>query len=130
LDDIFESVDDNYYYDQLKKVKIKFFEVMDNDFNTPDALATIFNYIRELNRALDGKKISKQVSKSILNFFGDIETIFGFDFKSGTSKDVRTNELLDVIVEVREELRKRKDWELADLIRSKLKDLNIILEDK
>ena len=130
LDDVSESTDyDNYYEDQLKKFKIKFFEAMDNDFNTPHALATLFNYIREVNKALDDNKISKQVSKSILNFLKDIETIFGLDFKSDALDD-RTNELLDVIIGVREELRKKKDWELADLIRSKLKDLNIILEDK
>ncbi len=131
LSDISESEDyDNYYKDQLNKNKIKFMEAMDNDFNTPDALATLFNYIRKLNKALDNNKISKKVSKSILNFLRDIEIIFGLNFKKQNLKEDNSNELLDIIVGVREELRKKKDWENADLIRSKLKELNIILEDK
>lgn len=126
-----ESKDeDNYYYEQLERVKIKFFKSMDNDFNTPDALAIIFNFIREINRAIDDDKISRQVSKDIMYFLKDIESIFGLEYTKGTVMDDRTSELLGIVVDVREELRNKKDWELSDLIRSRLKDLDIILEDK
>ena len=120
---------DNYYRNKLSNVKSKFFEAMDNDFNTPDAISIIFNLIRDINRGLDDKTISKLVLYDVLRFFKDVEVIFGLDFSSETYDD-RTSDLLEVIVEVREKLREKKDWELADSIRSKLKELDIILEDK
>lgn len=122
--------EDNYYRDKLDKAKTKFFKAMDNDFNTPDALSTIFNFIRDINRGVDDKNISQKVLQDISGFFMDIEMIFGINFTDRTSDDDRTDDLLQLIVEVREKLRERKDWELADSIRTKLKELNINLEDK
>lgn len=115
---------------KLAEIKEGFLEAMDNDFNTPDALSIIFNYIRDVNRELDGGNISKSVLKDIKSFLTDFEAIFGIDFSKKICTDDKTNDLLDVIVDIREKLRQKKDFELADLIRSKLKDLDFVLEDK
>lgn len=56
--------------------------------------------------------------------------IFGLKLTNKICIDDKTNDLLEVIVEVRGKLREKKEWELSDLIRSKLGDLDIILEDK
>ena len=122
--------EDSYYEDKLDKAKTKFFKAMDNDFNTPDALSTIFNFIRDINRGVDDKTISQKVLQDISGFFMDVEMIFGINFTDRTIGDDRTDDLLQLIVEVREKLRERKDWELADSIRTKLKELDINLEDK
>lgn len=115
---------------KLAEIKVEFLDAMDNDFNTPDALSIIFNYIRDVNRELDAENISKSVLKDIRSFLMDFEAIFGIDFSRKICTDDKTNDLMDVIVDVREKLREKKDFELADLIRSKLKDLDFILEDK
>lgn len=115
---------------KLAEIKVEFLDAMDNDFNTPDALSIIFNYIRDVNRELDAENISKSVLKDIRSFLMDFEAIFGIDFSRKICTDDKTNDLLDVIVDIREKLREKKDFELADLIRSKLKDLDFILEDK
>lgn len=116
--------------DKLTEIKNKFTGAMDNDFNTPDALSIIFNYIRDVNREIDANNISKYVLTEIKTFLMEFGAILGLDFSGRICADDKTRDLLEVIVEVREELREKKDWELADLIRSKLKELDFILEDK
>ncbi|HTX61009.1 MAG TPA: cysteine--tRNA ligase [Methanobacterium sp.] len=121
---------DDDYNNKLTAVKKKFFDALDNDFNTPDALSILFNFIRDINKGIDNENISKNILKDISCFIKDIETIFGISFYSEDFAEDKIEDLLEVVVEVREKLRERKDWELSDLIRSKLKDLDINLEDK
>ena len=59
----------------------------------------------------------------------DFGAIFGLDFSSRIRADDKTKDLLEVIVGVREKLREKKEWELSDIIRSRLRDLDINLED-
>ena len=129
--DIAESNEkDEDYNNKLITAKNEFLNAMDNDFNTPDALSILFNFIRDINRGIENKIISKLVLIEVKDFLNEVGTIFALDFSSKTCTDNRTKDLLEVIVEVRGKLRERKEWELSDLIRSKLKDLNINLEDK
>ena len=129
--DIPETINnDNELNDKLTETKNQFIEAMDNDFNTPEALSIIFNYIRDVNRELDIDNISKSMLKTIKNFLIKTGSILGVDFSGKVYTDDKSEDLLDVIVEVRNKLREKKDWELSDLIRSKLKELDIILEDK
>jgi cysteinyl-tRNA synthetase len=103
---------------------------MDNDFNTPNALSVIFNLIRDVNRGIDNKNISKNSLIYVKNLLIEFGEILGFEFSIKPSVDDKTNDLIKVMVEVREKLRERKDWELSDLIRSRLGEIDIILEDK
>jgi cysteinyl-tRNA synthetase len=122
-----EDVD---YKDKLLDAQNEFLEAMDNDFNTPHAFSVIFNFIRDINRGINNGNISKDVLMDVKNFLIEFGDILGFDFSSKIVADDKTADLVEVIVEIRKKLRERKDWELSDLIRSKLKDLDIILEDK
>ncbi|HEY0196390.1 MAG TPA: cysteine--tRNA ligase [Methanobacterium sp.] len=115
---------------KLDIIKNKFTGAMDNDFNTPEALSAIFNYIRDVNRELDTNNVSKSLLTEIKAFLMEFGNVLGMDFSRRVCADDKTRDLLEVIVEVREKLREKKDWELADLIRSKLKELDFILEDK
>lgn len=129
--DIPQSNDNNTdLKDKLTVIKNQFIEAMDNDFNTPDALSVIFNYIRDVNRELDEGNISKSILTRIKNFLMEFGTVIGIDFKRRICADNKTRDLLEVIVEVREKLREKKDWKLSDHIRNKLKELDFILEDK
>ncbi len=118
------------YNNKLRDAKNKFLKAMDNDFNTPDALSVIFNFIRDINRGINNGDISKNVLIEVKKFLMEVGDILGFDFSRKTGADDKTTDLVEVMVEIREKLRERKDWELSDLIRSKLRDLDIILEDK
>jgi len=72
---------------------------MDNDFNTPDALSVIFNYIRDVNRELDEGNISKSILTRIKNFLMEFGVVIGIDFKRRICADNKTRDLLEVIVE-------------------------------
>jgi cysteinyl-tRNA synthetase len=124
-----ENGNDEDYLKLLEYTKKEFLDAMDNDFNTPIALSALFNLIRDVNKGINEEKISKQVFnkvKELLNEFGDI---LGLTFSVESTKS-DSDELVNILVDVREKLRKNKDYELADEIRNKLKDAGINLEDK
>ncbi len=62
--------------------------------------------------------------------FNEFENILGLKFSVESSKDDSTDELVNILVDIREKLRENKNYELADEIRSRLRDIGINLEDK
>jgi cysteinyl-tRNA synthetase len=132
--DLSESGENDLELDKiLLETRKKFLEAMDNDLNTPLALSSIFDFIRKVNRDINQSKVSKNSLNSIKNLLIEFGDIFGFNF---SRKEVKENdkefnqELIDILIDVREKLREKKEWELADNIRSKMGDLDIILEDR
>lgn len=123
------SSEDEYFIGLLDDYRTKFLESMDNDFNTPEALAHIFNFVKELNKALDDKRPSEKVFKDIISFFNDFGEIMGFDLAGKSNDGDISGELLDIIKDVRQKLRENKEWELSDDIRGRLNDLGIDVED-
>lgn len=114
----------------LRETRDNFLDAMDNDYNTPFALSSLFDFIREINRDINDSIISKETLKNIKKFLQEIGDILGFNFLLKESHDDLTEELVDLLTGVREKLRQKKEWELSDEIRSKLGDLDIVLEDK
>jgi len=114
--------------------KARFLESMDNDFNTPYALRAVFDMLREVNRRINEKTISQRGLEDAsfqLREFGEILGL-GF-FASGNkpaekAEDV-TGNLIEVLTETRQKLREKKEWQLADEIRARLNELNIVIED-
>ena len=131
--DISESGENDHGLDKiLLETRKNFLEAMDNDLNTPLALSFIFDLMRKVNQEINQSKVTKISLNRIKNLLIEFGDIFGFDFsrKEVKKKDKEFNKgLIDIIIEVREKLREKKEWELADDIRSKLGDLDIILED-
>ncbi len=103
---------------------------MANDFNTPNALATLYEYVKFINLQLEKHILSRAdiiYSKetllnmcSVLGLFQDIQ-------ERKLSLDVE--EMLKLLLDVRRELRRRGLYELADEIRSRLNTLGIVVED-
>lgn len=127
--DTLDSDEDNI--GKLYEFKAEFLDAMDNDFNTPLALSSLFEFIRDVNREINHKNLSKKSVKEIKNLITEFGKILGFNFydtKIGGS-DVQDG-LIEILKDTREKLRQKKEWELADDIRSKLGDLGINLEDK
>jgi cysteinyl-tRNA synthetase len=136
IDELFQSnisesnENDIRYTNLLLNAKRDFLDNMNNDFNTPNALSVIFNLIREVNRGVDEGNISKNSLIYVKNLLIEFGKILGFEFYVKSCVDDKTEDLVEVMVDVREKLRERKDWELSDLIRSRLREIDIILEDK
>ena len=117
--------------DELNSFKTEFFEAMDNDFNTPIALSGLFEFTHKVNKALADNEISKETLLSIVSTFKTLEDILGFPIiVSDEAASDLSNELLEIITDVRQDLRAKKDWDLADKIRDDLAELDISLEDK
>lgn len=129
--DIPETGKHDAKHDQLlRETRENFSEAMDNDFNTPFALSSLFDFIRDMNREINELNISKNTLINIKEFITEIGDILGFEFVLNKSHGDATDELVDILTDVREKLRKKKDYELSDEIRSKLNDLNIVIEDR
>ena len=115
----------------VNEFKNEFFDAMNNDFNTPIALSSLFDFTHKLNKSLNDNAISKDSLKIILDTFEEVEDILGFSVVpvNDSSSDL-SDELLTLITDVRQELRAKKEWDLADKIRHELASLDINLEDK
>lgn len=119
----------------LKKMRTRFIHDMDDDFNTPAALSFIFEAVKKANlllregRSLDGS--SQQVllkTREKIKNLGDILGLFQKEEKKRLGEQEK--KLIEILVNIREKLREKKDWKLADEIRKKLDELGIELEDK
>lgn len=115
----------------LHETRQKFMNAMDNDFNTPSALSVLFEFTREINRIINHGELSNETLKKVNIFFIEVGDILGFNFSPEVSpeNDI-TGELVDIITEVRDKLRQKKDWEISDEIRDRLSILDILLEDE
>jgi cysteinyl-tRNA synthetase len=115
-----KALDAQPYYD-------RFIEAMDDDFNTPQALATLFDLARDMNKAEEsGMDASK--AREMLKELGGL---LGLTFKEGgTVVDPELEARVNQLIEARANARKAKDWQRADEIRDEIAALGIILEDK
>ena len=116
-----------------KKVRAGFEKAMNDDFNTPAALAEIFTFIREIN-TLASDVGGAAVLREAYSVLSELVGILGVDLESSESEDASgTSETLKGIVEflleIREDARKAKDFAQADKIRDRLGELGITIAD-
>ncbi len=109
----------------LEAIKNSFVGAMDDDLNTADALAAIFDAVRELNTALLGSKPSKEIIDFGYSLLLDMCGVLGISPKKEESLDQKVQELIDK----RQKARAAKDWKTSDEIRDTLKAMGIVLED-
>lgn len=112
---------------QAETTRRAFEEAMDDDFNTSAALAALFDLVRAINTARDQGATQAQLQPA-QDTLRELTGVLGLrlEKKEGKADAVPFIELL---IEVRNELRKQKLWTLSDLIRDRLKALGIQLED-
>jgi len=102
----------------------KFIEAMDDDFNSAQALATLFDLTREINRAHSEGFDAQQAQQTLSELAG----ILGLTLEEGEIK-LEAEPFIELLISIRNELRRDKQWQLADKIRSSLGELGIALED-
>ena len=112
-----------------------FESAMDDDFNTAKALGALFELVKRANllkdRALKEGKITKAEKLSFreaVEFVENALRTLGFKLERERESGLE-EKLIELLIEVRGELRKKKEFQLADLIRDRLKELGIALED-
>ncbi|MCF3653374.1 MAG: cysteine--tRNA ligase [Aigarchaeota archaeon] len=118
---------------RIEEAKKKFISAMEDDFNTPRALAEIHALIRSANAYISGHaKHDKLVLKSYYDAILELSHVLGLLQKYRPSKlraQAEVKEVLDILLEVREELRRRRIYDISDRIRDRLAEIGIIVED-
>lgn len=114
---------------ELEAFRKEFYEAMEDDFNTPRALAALVKFAKAVDSRVS-EKTAKEELEEILKLFKEFFSILGLFEKGEERGDGETVAgLINLILEVREELRRRGDWELADRIRSGLREMGFAVED-
>lgn len=105
--------------------KQKFIDAMDDDLNTADAIAAIFDIVYIANTEITSAS-GKEAIELALSLIRELGSVLGlFEKETKKSLDAEVEEL----IKKREEARKVKNWAEADAIRDKLKEMNIVLKD-
>ncbi|MFH0924674.1 MAG: cysteine--tRNA ligase [bacterium] len=120
----------------------RFAEAMNDDINTPVAIALLFDIVKEINLQVDKiqrEECSKTALEKTVNALEELGEVLGLGFKNRRERDVLLKKKLkekgsspeDVerLVADRYKARKNKDWTLADTLRNQLVDIGIQLDD-
>ena len=112
---------------QAGAVHQAFTSAMDDDFNTAGAVAALFELVKAINTARDADATDEQL-KPAQATLRELSGVFGLRLadKKGSGE---TDGFINLLVEVRTEIRKQKLWALSDLIRDRLKALGVKIED-
>lgn len=121
------------FLEQVEQSLARFEEAMDDDFNTAMAIGVLFDLTREINTFLRQPDLSsgdRAVLARAREVFTTITGVLGLiPHEEETDQEGLVKELLHLIIEVRQEVRAKKDYALADKIRDRLGELGFILED-
>ena len=126
-----EIVTDHEFIDMITKFDEKFEYAMEDDLNTPMALATIFDQIRETNKYIDNNGKSLGVKASYTSLKKKLVDVIGIEIEydnKGATNDL-TDKLIELLLNLRKEARETKNFPLSDKIRDKLKAIGIEIKD-
>ena len=118
--------------DQILTLEKKCYEAMNDDFNTPILIANLFDYVKIINSIKKGTlKINiddlKKLQSIFKTFFVEILGFKPIEEKANSKEKI--NEIMKLILELRSNAKKNKDWDSADLIREKLQKAGIEVKD-
>lgn len=109
----------------IKNTKLEFENKMDDDFNTPEALAALFNFIRLVNASIAESSLDRRSAERVLSFLSEVDEIFGI---VPSAESPIPDNVSQMVIE-RERLRKEKAWLEADKVRDELQNLGYSVED-
>jgi len=119
--------DESSTVSRLKEAQDEFYKAMDDDFNTPAALTAYVKIVALAEEQL--KMPAPQVAKAILEGLQELGSILGVLEAQGASQE-RLSELANLLMELRTELRAKKQYDLADSIRQRMVSMGLIVEDE
>jgi cysteinyl-tRNA synthetase len=139
----FEPGDDALLKD-VARHRDRFLDAMDDDFNTGGAMGDVFELLRRLNKFIDDEKLEKKEAQTpaklaalrrgttVLCELGRVLGLFREPpvEKLAGGEDELVGKLMDLLIELRAEVRKKKDFATADTIRKRLGEIGVVLEDR
>ena len=111
---------------QMEARKQQFIEAMDDDLNTADGLAAVFELVRDINVSVL-QSGSKALIADAIKLFDELTDVLGIVYPHEQADDLDAE--VEKMIEARQAARKAKNWAEADRIRDELKDKGIVLED-
>ncbi|HJD18727.1 MAG TPA: cysteine--tRNA ligase [Candidatus Fournierella excrementavium] len=114
----------NLLAEKAAAAKVKFNTAMDDDLNTPDALAAVFELVKDINTL--GADASVDALKAAATTFDELTGVLGLLYNRKT--DEIPAEVMD-LVNQRAEAKKAKDWPTADALRAKITEMGYVVED-
>ena len=117
---------DDAVIEGFSKYREQFIAAMDDDLNTADAIAAIFELVRDINTNVVGKGSSKKLCEAAVGIFDELTDVLGLVYNRKTEE---LDDDIEKLIEARTQARKDKNWAEADRIRDELKARGIVLED-
>ena len=120
---------------KAEALRKEFYEAMDDDFNTALAISQMFALSKEINiyyqEVTNGTKAFDAADfKKVADIYAEMAEIIGiFEQQAKAEDDGLTDKLMEIIITLRQDARKEKNWAVADKIRDALKDAGVVLED-
>jgi len=128
--------------EEVKALREKFLGAMDDDFNTAIAMATLFDFVRTANKFIDQQGLEKKASPeslatldAMMLVLRELTGTLGIFLKEPQAKTGGADEglvakLMELVIEIRARARAGKDFATADLVRNKLTEAGVVLEDR
>ncbi len=130
LDFAIKNASDGELGDDLKamldKRQAQFIEAMEDDLNTADAIASVFELVKDINTKIIAENSNKAECEAAAKLFDELCGVLGIVYNRKTEN---LDDEIEALIEQRTQARKDKNWALADKIRDDLKAQGIILED-
>jgi cysteinyl-tRNA synthetase len=131
-----ESDVDRELLTELVRTREQFEQAMNDDFNSPKAIGALFDFFRELNIRLDrsGDRLADTTLKQVFEFLektiGDVIGLLPENLEQETGDSAgKLAEVMNILLDLRNRLRRLKNFELADMIRDRLSEADIELKD-
>ena len=107
----------------------EFTEAMDDDFNTRAAIESLFSLARTTNKMMSEKTLSKEGAATVLAYMDEVNDVLGILPEEEGSDNGDFDAIMSILIDLRKELRAKKQYDLADMIRDRLKDAGYAIED-
>ncbi|WP_088106028.1 cysteine--tRNA ligase [Halalkalibacter urbisdiaboli] len=114
------------WLDTISGFKSRFILEMDDDFNSANGIAVLFDLAKEANRYLREEQTSKKVLTAFIEQFQEFAGVLGLELEE---QETLLDEDIEALIEKRNQARKERNFALADDIRDQLKEQGILLED-
>ena len=115
-------------HQQVEETEKSFLTNMDDDFNSAGALGSMYDLVRVINQARTAGATDKELHPA-QEKLREFTNVFGLVMAEEKGTESQADGFIDLLIELRKDLRKDKLWAYSDLIRDRLKDLGVILED-
>jgi cysteinyl-tRNA synthetase len=123
------STDAGVLTDEAARARQAFVAAMDDDFNTAQAVAVLFDLVTAINRARD-EGVGGPGFEAAQATLRELAGVLGLHLDTpGLKADLAAAPFIELLIEIRSELRTVKQWALADKIRTRLGERGIVLED-